>query len=173
MKTILLLRNKEVAGEAIVDDNRFDELSQYRWYMDKCGYARRYVSTGKRGSITRYMHHDVLRTPIGQENLFVVADHINRITLDNRKENLRLCSATQNGFNKMKLRNKSSRMIGVSWHKQNEKWEATLTRNRKKIFLGIYPSERMAANAYRFAKPIIANDKYSLKLAKEVKQWEL
>jgi hypothetical protein len=92
MKEIKLTKGKT----AIVDDEDFDRLSQYKWQFAVIGYARRTVYVkGKKGRQTLYMHRDILATP---SDMFT--DHINGNRLDNRKENLRVCTQAENNRNR-------------------------------------------------------------------------
>lgn len=123
---IPVYKNNILVKFSIVDDDRTD-LLQHNYYLDTSGYVRRNVCIAKNKTVDRYLHHDVLKTGIGSENLFYVCDHINGDPLDNRLKNLRMCSASQNNYNKRSV-------TGVSFHKQSGKYEATLTRNRKKNY---------------------------------------
>lgn len=60
-------------------------------------------------------------------------DHINRNTFDNRKCNLRPCTVAENTRNMSIGRNNTSGVIGVYWHKQNQKWYADLTKDGEKV----------------------------------------
>ncbi|WP_391487129.1 HNH endonuclease [Leclercia tamurae] len=53
-----------------------------------------------------------------------VIDHVNCIKSDNRFENLRLATVSQNNHNLPMRRNNSSGVKGVTWHKQHGKWHA-------------------------------------------------
>jgi len=87
-----------------------------------------------------FLHHLILGKPlIGYE-----IDHINHNTLDNRKQNLRFATRSQNGMN-----NKSK---GYSWHKSNNKWRVRITTNHKSIFLGYFINEQDAINARKKAE---------------------
>ena len=86
MKQIPLTQNQF----ALVDDDMFDALSQYKWCAafntgSDAFYAARGASLRPGGSKIRQMSHMVVGVPSGR---FVV-DHLNGNTLDNRRENLR------------------------------------------------------------------------------------
>lgn len=75
---------------AIVDSDDYEMLNQFKWYVNKDGYAAR-----AKGNGTTYMHRLVAKTPEGMHT-----DHINHNKLDNRKENLRICSHAENMVNR-------------------------------------------------------------------------
>lgn len=76
-----------------------------------------------------------------------LVDHINGNTLDCRLENLRTCTRSENGRNRIKRRRASSQFLGVSWHKLLGKWTARI--NQKHI--GYYATELEAFEAYKKA----------------------
>ena len=63
-------------------------------------------------------------------------DHIDRNTLNNRKVNLRPCTASQNNMNQSKQSNNTSGFIGVSWSKEKQKWITYINMNKKLTYLG-------------------------------------
>ena len=65
-------------------------------------------------------------------------DHIDRNALNNRKVNLRLCTASQNNMNQSRQSNNTSGFIGISWSKQQQKWRAYININKKLTYLGIF-----------------------------------
>jgi hypothetical protein len=77
----------------------------------------------------------------------IIIDHINGDGLDNRKENLRICTHSQNHFNSNKYLITSSIYKGVT-KVENGKWIAHLSINKKHIYIGIYKRETDAAVAY-------------------------
>jgi hypothetical protein len=77
-----------------------------------------------------------------------ICDHKDSNTLNNRRENLRECSAAQNLQNTRKRPGLSSRFKGVYWDKKNRKWMARVQHNRKWHYLGRFENERTAAKAY-------------------------
>lgn len=66
-------------------------------------------------------------------------DHINGIRSDNRIENLRLASPTENRRNQTRIRSdNSSGVHGVSRHKATGKWEASIQVKGKRKHLGVF-----------------------------------
>ena len=81
-----------------------------------------------------------------EENIII--DHIDRNTLNNNVTNLRYVTYQINNRNTTKKKNCSSIYKGVSWYKQDKKWEANINIDRKKIHLGRYNTEDEAGIAY-------------------------
>jgi hypothetical protein len=79
----------------------------------------------------------------------IVVDHINNNPSDNRLENLQLISQRENCSKDRK--NKSSKYIGVYWHKKANKWMGRIQINKKNIYLGIFENEHEAHLAYQKA----------------------
>lgn len=76
----------------------------------------------------------------------LVVDHINGNFLDNRKENLRICSASENGFNRVKTLSKTSSIYkGVSWHKGSNSWRVHVSLEGLMYYGGYFKSEKDAA----------------------------
>lgn len=78
-------------------------------------------------------------------------DHIDRDPSNNRIENLRPCTQSQNLSNSTKRSGGSSRWKGVYWHKCSNKWMARIQVNGKTKYLGIFATEADAAQAYNLA----------------------
>ncbi len=80
-------------------------------------------------------------------------DHINGNRSDNRIENLRLATYSDNQKNRAKSKNNTSGYVGVSWSSSHKKWMASCVVNGKFYFLGRYANKDDAAQAYaEFAK---------------------
>ncbi len=73
-------------------------------------------------------------------------DHINGIRHDNRIENLRMATGSQNSMNSA-LRGGSSRFRGVCWHKGASKWVASIQSHGKPKHIGLFNCETAAAIA--------------------------
>jgi hypothetical protein len=78
--------------------------------------------------------------------LFV--DHRNTITSDNRWENLREASRTQNAANSGLPRHNTSGVKGVCWDRRRRKWMAKIKINQRCINIGRFESIEAATAAY-------------------------
>jgi hypothetical protein len=130
---------------AIVDDEMFEYLNQWSWYCQKSGYAAR--SYRKDGGFKHdRMHRVIINAAKGD-----IVDHINGDKLDNRKENLRLATPSQNNYNRGLASNSTSGFKGVTWNKKTNKWIARIYVDRKGIHLGSFEYKVDAALAYNEA----------------------
>jgi len=132
---------------ALVDEEDFERVSKYKWhYVDvssnrartKAFYARALID-GK----NVYLHRLITNALKGK-----VVDHKNHDTLDNRKENLRICTRQENQRNCLKRSNNTSGFRGVSWRKQHKKWEAKIKYDGKTLHLGMYVDKNEAAKRW-------------------------
>lgn len=144
MKEIPLRNRKgEVIAHTIVDDADFGWLNQWIWSLHSNGRVYRHVSKG--GRSTMPLIHRVI---VGATSPSIEVDHINGNPLDNRRENLRLCTRKENARNRRKSRNCSSRFKGVSWNQRSQKWHAYIYVGDRQRNLGKYDDENQAAQAY-------------------------
>ena len=75
-------------------------------------------------------------------------DHINGNTLDNRKNNLRICTNRENTSNRTKLgTNNTSGILGVRFDNRRNKWYADIQYKGKCIFLGYFNIKEDAIKA--------------------------
>lgn len=106
--------------------------------------------------IGQFLYVRLNPTKIGLHRLIMgnpknmVIDHINRNPLDNRKENLRICTIQENLRNQKRPNNKTG-FNGVSVA-YNGKYSAQIKINYKKIHLGIYKTLEEAINARKEAE---------------------
>lgn len=78
-------------------------------------------------------------------------DHRNCIRDDDRIENLRAATQSQNNGNKARQKNNTSGFKGVSFDKSRSLWEAQITTNGKKRKIGRFPTKEDAGLAYQAA----------------------
>lgn len=102
------LKNKEgsIVAYAIVDEEDYEKVSNYKWYGRKVKDEYKYAISSINNKNIR-MHHFVFQKPTERNT---VVDHINGNGLDNRKSNLRIATRKQNAQNKS---NNSTSYIGV------------------------------------------------------------
>jgi hypothetical protein len=141
-KTIPLTRGQV----AIVDDDDYERLSSYRWHASERrdeGLFRA-ERRGRRGEPQAVLMHRYIMGAVRGE----CVDHINHDTLDNRRENLRVCSYSQNNANRRKIRPGVSKYKGVFRGSQGKGWLAEVYFNGQKRRLGPFHDETEAAHAY-------------------------
>jgi hypothetical protein len=133
---------------ALVDEADFERLSKWKWCAVwipsvQSFYAMRSSTTvnGKRNSI--YMHRAIMEAPPGLE-----VDHRGHNTLDNRRNNLRRATCTQNHQNARIRSSTTSGFKGVSFHKGAGKWRAGIRVNGESIWLGLHATPELAHAAY-------------------------
>lgn len=73
-------------------------------------------------------------------------DHIDQDKLNNRIENLRDVTQAENTKNQRITTRNNSGYIGVSWSRENKKWNAYIKLNKKKIHLGYFINKEDAAS---------------------------
>lgn len=125
-------------GFAIVDQADADLVLASTWTIARRArslYAMRQYRPGQ----TSYMH--TLLTGYAR------TDHFNGDGLDNRRANLRPATRAENMHNMATYRG-SSRFKGVSWHRRQMRWRATIGRSGRHIHLGHFADEAEAAHAY-------------------------
>ena len=79
-----------------------------------------------------------------------LVDHINRDKLDNRRENLRYATQSQQNANKEKFHGRS-RFKGVHRRWDGRKWVAQIKVHNRRLSLGCFVDEEDAARAYNRA----------------------
>jgi len=134
---------------AIVDDEDFDRVNQFKWYACKRiktftidYYAGRSIRVnGKKIQIL--MHRFII-----DNNARLETDHKNSNGLDNRKSNLRVVTTNQNQMNRRKGSTSSSKFKGVYRCKRTGKYCADIQKSDIRFRLGRYNTEIEAAKAY-------------------------
>lgn len=119
--------------EVYFDIEDAEQILKYCWYKDCTGYPASTIND----KTTRLHVH------LG----FKWYDHCNRNKLDNRKENLRPCTDSQNGTNKNLRVDNTSGVIGVYWFSRDKKWKAQININKKTKGLGTFDNKKDAIKA--------------------------
>jgi hypothetical protein len=142
---------------ALIDKEYADEVNKYKWFSNwsprMCSY--RAVRTDRSGTRqkTISMNRFIWELVNGPIPIGLRIDHINGNTLDNRICNLRAVTNGQNIANSGRRRKGAtySKFVGVTWHKQKQKWVAKIQVNHRNKHLGYFDSEEAASNAYQKA----------------------
>lgn len=160
MKQIKLWKNKDELSDkvALVDDEDYDRVveavTKYRkdgtlykntgkWYATNHNPGGKYYAVN--GSRDKLIHRVVMHAPKGMD-----VDHINGDPLDNRKENLRICTRSENCRNKKVRADSKSGFKGV-YQTKSGRFQAYIGNPNKvsrNIKLGTYDTPVEAARAY-------------------------
>jgi hypothetical protein len=156
-------------AEALIDAEDAYRVSYYDWHL-RNGYAARSVVTlvEELGPPLRYsmagsslvaqparilvrkkrtvlLHRWLINAPDGYP-----VDHKNCIPLDNRKQNLRICTNAENARNRSLSEANTSGFKGVTAvaSKKGTRYTAQIGHNSKTIYLGRYDTPEEAHTAY-------------------------
>ena len=144
-------------GFALINDEDFALVEPYIWRLsqhkriNKDGsvglgpkYARGYLKGEGRSGRSVLMHR-LLAGILDRPDVYV--DHIDGDGLNNRRDNLRLCTRSENLANQSSARG-TSQFKGVFWNSKDAKWQAAIRKNGAQYYLGLFDSEIDAALAY-------------------------
>lgn len=146
MKKIPLTQGKF----ALVDDEDYEAISKYKWRLlsqpgkNTCYAVRTKWRPETKDCRDQRMHRQLLG--ITDSKTFV--DHKDGNGLNNQKNNLRICTASQNLANARVSKSNSSGLKGVSWHKAAKKWQAYISFDKKRIHIGLFENINDAGAAY-------------------------
>ena len=129
----------------------YDKIKDYCWYYVD-GYVVAHDLDNNKKCIR--LHCLVMNSNINER-----VDHIdhaktNENKYDNRKQNLRIVTQSQNCMNQHIRSNNTSGIKGVSWAKDRNKWQVKITINGKQIHLGFFNEDKLqdAINARKKAE---------------------
>ena len=117
-----------------IDKENLKKVKEHKWHLHSCGY----IATIENKQ-TLFLHQFIL----GKRQGFEI-DHINHNKTDNRKQNLRHCTRSQNSMNR--------KVKGYFWNNEKEKWTTRIKVNYKTIHLGHFRSKQDAINARKNAE---------------------
>jgi len=130
---------------AVIDLIDFKEISKHNWQARWNPTSKTYYAVTTINNKTVRLHRFILK-PF---NLKFDIDHLDHNGLNCRRNNLRICSRTQNlGNQRLHSKKTSSRFKGVCFDKRRSKWMAYINAYNNRIYLGYYNDEKHAACAY-------------------------
>jgi hypothetical protein len=115
----------------LIDTEEYVRICNYCWSITSNGYAQA-RDCNEFNSVV-LMHRIIMDAPKGK-----VVDHKNHIILDNRKENMRLCTQLENVKNQLLSKANTSGYKGVYWSTEKEKWYVKIGLNNKNLHLGYF-----------------------------------
>lgn len=150
-KTIIYLNYKGETVETVINTDKLERAIEFPnvWYgaydpMRKrlCVQGHLYLETGetRKHQTSELLHRWIL--DVKDKNIEV--DHYDNDPLNNTNENLRLVSRAENLQNRTIQSNNTSGYRGVTFHKKKRKWQASVYKNKKQIYLGIYETAEEA-----------------------------
>ena len=132
--------------EFYFDLEDYDKIKNYTWKRSRHhesienGYLCTHIEhfeNGKRIAESIFFHKLITD--------YQLVDHKNQNKLDNRKENLRPCTQSQNMQNVRRKINNTSGIIGVTYSKKSKKWVARINPTKgNRIFLGQFANKEDA-----------------------------
>ena len=140
MKEIQLSSKKYPGHFALVDDEDFDRVSQYKWHLLNSNSRLQYAHNKNQGRLHRFL--------LGLTDPKIEVDHKNGNGLDCRRENLRIATRQQQQQNRTVQSNCKSGFKGVSFFKRDGNFVAKINVNRKQIHIGYFSSAKEASVAY-------------------------
>jgi len=148
MATIQLTKGKV----ALVDDEDFYWVDQFNWSaveINGIWYAKR--NRGK--SVKAHKNYEIYlhRAVMKLHDKTKVIDHIDHDGLNCQKDNLRICTVSENNRNTPSHKDSSSQYIGVSKDNTRNKWQVHLMFNKKNVLAKRFDTEIEAAKAYDVA----------------------
>lgn len=147
MYKIALSGKKGEGLYTIVDKEDFEKYGHLKWGLVHGGYAATGVWNRETKTMNRVrMNRLIMNCPAGLE-----VDHINLNKLDNRKENLRICTKLENNRNRPKRKDSQSKYKGAFFQKKNKNFKSRISINGKSLYLGTFKTEEEAAMAYNEA----------------------
>ena len=123
------------------DKEDYDLIKDYAWRKTAHGYVE-----SRNGDDFIFLHRLIM--PCDKNH---VVDHINHNRLDNRKENLRICTQQENIWNVKRTPGKNSKCVGVSLTPTG-KWVARIKDHKKQINLGCFDNYEDAVKARKEAE---------------------
>lgn len=139
--------------EILVSPEDQDLIQNHKWYISDfavnsghtCHYAYRHPDGRK---YRRYLHRDIMMRINGKDICRThVVDHIDHNGLNNRRENLRVLTRSENVFHQRLRHDNSAGIRGIYWNKQKKKWTAYIGWNKKQIIIGHFQEREHAVVA--------------------------
>lgn len=136
---------KNIGMNAVVDDDDFERVSNYKWTGRKRGYTFYATTTIPIEGYRRSMHQFILRLPHR-----TAIDHKDGNGLNNQKTNLRPATQQQNMRNMTRRKNSTGLPKGVRFNKSSKTFACRIRigAREKRLYIRGFETARAAAIAY-------------------------
>jgi hypothetical protein len=131
-------------GETLVSECDYDDVRPFSWQVKKTTTSNCYVQ-GRVNRMSYTLHRFILGLRHGDG---IEADHINRNGLDNRRENLRLCSRMENNQNSVKPPRERKHLYRGLGQQKNGRFTAHIQEAGHFRHIGTFDTQEEAAQAY-------------------------
>ena len=116
---VMVIKSKKRGEvEVLIDLGDVEKVRAKKWSVNGVGYV-----TSDKGNTL--LHRYIMG--VKERNVWI--DHHNKNTFDNRRENLRVCTSSQNAMNRKAISN--SGVKNVSWDSTRNKWKVNIKINGK------------------------------------------
>jgi len=135
------LKLSNTSEKALVSAGDYDKVKVRRWSKCSQGYVVSYYKSPE-GKETKIRLHHIILPPTDNK----IIDHINRNKLDNRRENLRLATYSQNGMNRGVNVGSTTGFKGAI--KESGKYVSKIKIDGRSVYIGTFNTPEDAAKAY-------------------------
>ena len=137
----------------VIDEADYPLVKDLTWGVSG---KKAYACSQRPDGTLLYLHRLLMQAPKG-----LLVDHKNGSTLDNRRENLRICTKEDNARNSIMKSNNTTGFKGVCYHKKlagsdrAKPYQARVNLNGKRKSLGYFNTAEEASQAYaKYMLPI-------------------
>jgi hypothetical protein len=133
---------------AQVDDEDYDFLMQWKWFVNHGRAVRSAWTPGREKKLQIFMHRVLMDAPPGME-----VDHRNMDPLDNQRHNLRVCTPGQNQYNKRARKDSPSGLKNITpnFGKRGITWAVKMRASKKEHYIGTFKTLEAAIQAHTAA----------------------
>lgn len=135
----------------IIDKEDLEKVKYHKWRIDTNN--RIITGNSSKSKPKKEITHILLNVPDG-----MVVDHIDGNSLNNKKDNLRICTQGENLCNKHFMSNNAHGIIGINWDKYRRRWSPEITYKSQRCHLGRYKTIEEAIYVRLLAEVILFKD---------------
>lgn len=148
-----VLNTRQTLSVVLISDRHKHLVSKHKWRVNSAGYVYTRFKNSEGVWVSLVLHRFLMGLEKGDP---LHCDHRNRNKLDNRDENLRVCTHGENMLNRKSQRGSQSKYKGVSL--KGNKFQAVIRHKGQNKYLGLFGKEEDAALAYNNAAKELHGD---------------